>query len=530
VNNKTIIVLTLKGEGELQKSTSHLPVDIKRILRLIDGRSSLEDLSKRAAPSLRPALTSGLQQLAIDGFIQHVEKSTVVQLKKQSAPSVRFGVISKLRELVNGGFTQHTVEVSDMPRKATLKIVPKSDKAKIEEQEPIHAIIAEKKRMLAELETALINAELEVATAQAEAKIFAEAEEAQLKAEQEALEAQLEADARILAKLEEVRFKADQEVAEAQLQMDMAEAEAKILAEAEAARFKAEQDALEAQLEMAKVEAEAGILAEAEAALLYAEQELAAVQAEARILAEEEEARLKKEIEAQLEMAQARAEEARIAAEAKARAEAESARIIVTEDNHQGLGAATVSGGTSGMTSRSKSGGLHTGFEFLSSLASPHSAPGGILNTLREKLFNTHENSVARTQSTSLNTQKENSNSRTDDLNNVLKTLQNSSPGIEASALISTDGLMIASVMGQDMDATRVGAMTATLLSLGTRAGTELRRSELREVIVSGDNGYAVMANAGRGVVLLILATQTTPLGLLFIDMRDAVEAVKIIL
>jgi predicted regulator of Ras-like GTPase activity (Roadblock/LC7/MglB family) len=119
---------------------------------------------------------------------------------------------------------------------------------------------------------------------------------------------------------------------------------------------------------------------------------------------------------------------------------------------------------------------------------------------------------------------------RTDDLNKVLKTLQSSSPGIEASALISTDGLMIASIMGQDMDATRIGAMTATLLSLGTRAGNELRRGELREVIVSGDNGYAVMVSAGRGVLLLVLATEATPLGLIFFDMREAVKAVKVIL
>ena len=119
---------------------------------------------------------------------------------------------------------------------------------------------------------------------------------------------------------------------------------------------------------------------------------------------------------------------------------------------------------------------------------------------------------------------------RTDELNKVLKTLQGSSPGIEASALISTDGLMIASVLEQDMDATRIGAMTATLLSLGIRAGTELQRGELKEVIVSGDHGYAVMVSAGRGVLLLVLATEATPLGLIFFDMREAVKAVKTIL
>lgn len=119
---------------------------------------------------------------------------------------------------------------------------------------------------------------------------------------------------------------------------------------------------------------------------------------------------------------------------------------------------------------------------------------------------------------------------RIDDLNKALKTLQSSSPGIEASALISSDGLMIASVLAQDMDGTRIGAMTATLLSLGTRAGTELHRGEVSEVIVRGDHGYAVMVSAGRGVLLLVLATEATPLGLIFFDMREAVKAVKVIL
>lgn len=66
--------------------------------------------------------------------------------------------------------------------------------------------------------------------------------------------------------------------------------------------------------------------------------------------------------------------------------------------------------------------------------------------------------------------------SRLENLNKILKDLQSESPGVEASALISEDGLMIASVMSPDLDDTRVGGMTATLLNLGTRAATELRR------------------------------------------------------
>ena len=119
---------------------------------------------------------------------------------------------------------------------------------------------------------------------------------------------------------------------------------------------------------------------------------------------------------------------------------------------------------------------------------------------------------------------------RFDNLNKVLKTLQSSSPGVEASALISSDGLMIASALPQDLDDARVAGMTATLLSLGSRAATELRRGEISEVIVRGELGYAVMINAGRGALLLVLATEATPLGLIFFDMREAIKAIKTIL
>jgi len=137
---------------------------------------------------------------------------------------------------------------------------------------------------------------------------------------------------------------------------------------------------------------------------------------------------------------------------------------------------------------------------------------------------------VARTPPSPRKPETEFPMSRVDDLNKVLKTLQSSSPGVEASALISSDGLMIASALAKDMDETRVAAMTATLLSLGSRAANELRRGEVSEVIVRGADGYAVMLSAGRGALLLVLATEATPLGLIFFDMREAVKGIKTIL
>lgn len=120
--------------------------------------------------------------------------------------------------------------------------------------------------------------------------------------------------------------------------------------------------------------------------------------------------------------------------------------------------------------------------------------------------------------------------SRLDEMNKVLRGLQSGSPGVEASALISEDGLMIASALTADLDETRVAGMTATLLSLGARAAVELARGDVKEVIIRGETGYAVMIDAGRGLMLLTLANETSKLGLIFFDMHEAIRSLKKVL
>lgn len=120
--------------------------------------------------------------------------------------------------------------------------------------------------------------------------------------------------------------------------------------------------------------------------------------------------------------------------------------------------------------------------------------------------------------------------SRLDELNKILRKLQSDSPGVEASALISEDGLMIASALTPDLEETRVAGMTATLLNLGTRAAVELARGEVKEVIIRGERGYAVMIDAGRGALLLALANESAKLGLIFFDMHEAIRGLKKVL
>ena len=85
---------------------------------------------------------------------------------------------------------------------------------------------------------------------------------------------------------------------------------------------------------------------------------------------------------------------------------------------------------------------------------------------------------------------------RTAQFQHMLVDLNGSTADIEASALISVDGLMMASAMPQGMDEDRVGAMSAALLSLGERTARELARGSLERVLVQGEDGYVIMTAA----------------------------------
>lgn len=128
-----------------------------------------------------------------------------------------------------------------------------------------------------------------------------------------------------------------------------------------------------------------------------------------------------------------------------------------------------------------------------------------------------------------MNTQEE-TNTRGGRLTKVLKTMQSSSPDVEAVALISEDGLIIASALPQDLDEIRVGGMSATILSLGTRSSAELRRGTVKEIIVRGEQGYTVLQHAGRGMLLLVVANENAKLGLIFFDMHETIEKINDVL
>jgi len=105
-----------------------------------------------------------------------------------------------------------------------------------------------------------------------------------------------------------------------------------------------------------------------------------------------------------------------------------------------------------------------------------------------------------------------------------LRELQAGTADIEASAVVSVDGLTMASALPSNVEEDRVSAMSAAMLSLGERIAGELGRGLLDQVYIRGGQGYVLLMSVGEDAVLTVLAREGAKLGLIFLDMGRVVE------
>jgi len=116
------------------------------------------------------------------------------------------------------------------------------------------------------------------------------------------------------------------------------------------------------------------------------------------------------------------------------------------------------------------------------------------------------------------------SENRNQQLVDRLRLLHATSSDIEASAVVSVEGLSIASALPQGVEEERVSAMSAAMLSLGGRITSELGRGPVEQVYVKGQKGFVILMAVGEDAVLTALARERAKLGLIFLDMHRAAD------
>lgn len=106
-----------------------------------------------------------------------------------------------------------------------------------------------------------------------------------------------------------------------------------------------------------------------------------------------------------------------------------------------------------------------------------------------------------------------------------LNTISNT---IEAAALVSVDGLVMASTLPHDED--HIGAVGAAMLSLGNHGIDKLIGGELEQLLIKGALGYMLITLIGKEVLLIAIAKPNIKLEQLFLEKQHYAECISVLI
>lgn len=100
--------------------------------------------------------------------------------------------------------------------------------------------------------------------------------------------------------------------------------------------------------------------------------------------------------------------------------------------------------------------------------------------------------------------------------------LNQNSTTIEASALISIDGLVMASTLVDDEDS--IGAISAAMLSLASHGMSTVLGGSLEQMLIKGKRGNILMTLIDKELILTVMAKPNAKLEQLFLEKQHYIE------
>ena len=108
-----------------------------------------------------------------------------------------------------------------------------------------------------------------------------------------------------------------------------------------------------------------------------------------------------------------------------------------------------------------------------------------------------------------------------DELTKILQSLRKIGQ-IVGSSIISTEGLLIASDIGGEINGETFAAMSAAMIGAAETTALELKQGAIRQVIVEAEEGKIIAISAGERAILVILAKPRLNLGLALLELGKA--------
>jgi predicted regulator of Ras-like GTPase activity (Roadblock/LC7/MglB family) len=116
--------------------------------------------------------------------------------------------------------------------------------------------------------------------------------------------------------------------------------------------------------------------------------------------------------------------------------------------------------------------------------------------------------------------------SKVEEVTKILKELEEKVSDIIGSAVIRTNGLIIASALPSEANERMIAAMSAALLGTSKRSAEALFNGVFKSLNLELDKGNMFLIGAGR--VILVAITRKEPnIGLITLEMEDTSNRIK---
>lgn len=112
----------------------------------------------------------------------------------------------------------------------------------------------------------------------------------------------------------------------------------------------------------------------------------------------------------------------------------------------------------------------------------------------------------------------------------ALDSFLQSCPDVEGAAVMSSDGLPMASALPDGFQEERIAAMSAAMLGLGEKASETLGRGSMRQLFVEGEHGFVYLMSAGPSAVLCAVSRPSGKTGLVLYEMKEAASRIARVL
>lgn len=101
----------------------------------------------------------------------------------------------------------------------------------------------------------------------------------------------------------------------------------------------------------------------------------------------------------------------------------------------------------------------------------------------------------------------------------------NKTVGIRGSMIVGRDGIVIASDFGVDVDEPAIGAVASSILSSLEDALRRMNMGQFMRFVITGSENKIALVDARRALLMVLLDREVN-LGLVSVEIKDAVDAV----